>query len=190
MGARIGLINAGSFRSDAIELPGDVNQGIVDKILPYQDEAVLVDIPGDQLLAILENGVSQYPLLDGRFLQVSGMAFAFDPKRPPLKRIQPGSAKARDDNGCMRPIVGKRVYRCAMKTYIFDGKEGYPKGSIQQVHARSGTSIPNMVSHYFAADAGIIVDESLRTISPQLEDRIVCLCPDADLLKAYKDMAK
>ena len=42
---------------------------------------------GEDLLAALENGVSMYPKLEGRFLQVGGLSFAFDPTKPPLQRV-------------------------------------------------------------------------------------------------------
>ena len=37
----------------------------------------------------LENGVSQYPKLEGRFPQVAGVNFAFDPDQPAGSRIDP-----------------------------------------------------------------------------------------------------
>ena len=37
----------------------------------------------------LENGVSQYPKLEGRFPQVSGVEFGFDPSKPPGQRVEP-----------------------------------------------------------------------------------------------------
>lgn len=46
---------------------------------------------GTQLVEALENGVSQWPKLEGRFPQVSGVRFAFDPSQPPGQRIVPGS---------------------------------------------------------------------------------------------------
>jgi hypothetical protein len=34
-------------------------------------------------------GVSQYPSHEGRFLQVSGLKFAFDPSKPSGNRVDP-----------------------------------------------------------------------------------------------------
>ena len=48
---------------------------------------------GKQIHEAIENGVSQYPKLDGRFLQVSGLAFAFDPSKKPGNRINPDSIR-------------------------------------------------------------------------------------------------
>ena len=37
----------------------------------------------------LENGVSQYPKLEGRFPQVAGVEFGFDSSKPPGQRVEP-----------------------------------------------------------------------------------------------------
>lgn len=57
------------------------------------DPLTVLSITGRQLLDALENGVSQYPRLEGRFPQVSGFTFMFDPKRsrPSGHRIQENS---------------------------------------------------------------------------------------------------
>lgn len=41
--------------------------------------------------------MSQYPKLEGRFPQVSGISFAFDPKKPPGSRIDPHYVKIGDE---------------------------------------------------------------------------------------------
>ena len=35
----------------------------------------------------LENGVSKYPVLEGRFPQVAGITYGFDPDKPPGQRV-------------------------------------------------------------------------------------------------------
>lgn len=44
-------------------------------------------ISGQRLLETLENGVSRYPRLDGRFPQVSGIRFQFDPYKKSGERV-------------------------------------------------------------------------------------------------------
>ena len=48
---------------------------------------MLIELSGADLLAALENGVSQVENATGRFPQVSGMTFSFDPARPAGSRI-------------------------------------------------------------------------------------------------------
>ena len=50
-------------------------------------------VVGRQIIAALENGVSKYPTLEGRFPQVSGITFGFDPTKLPGQRIDPRHVK-------------------------------------------------------------------------------------------------
>lgn len=185
MDTKIALINAGSFRSDCVDPPGKITQQTINSILPFQDQAVVVAYTGRELLAILENSVSQYPLLDGRFLQVSGITFNFDPRLPAGKRIHPGDAFCRHMDDSMKQIEEDADYQVAAKTFIFDGKDGYPKGCPSKVINRSDTTISSMVSRYLKV-GNTAETADVPTISSKCEDRIVCIHPDEDLLHAYK----
>lgn len=44
----------------------------------------------------LENGVSAYPKLEGRFPQVAGISFAFDPNQAPGRRVAENVVKVGD----------------------------------------------------------------------------------------------
>lgn len=63
---------------------------------------------GEQIYRALENGVSQYPKLEGRFPQVSGISFAFDPKKPPGSRIDPKFIKIGDEYLDMNQVCKKK----------------------------------------------------------------------------------
>ena len=43
---------------------------------------------GSDVIKALENGVSQYPKLEGRFPQVAGLSFGFDASKPPGQRVE------------------------------------------------------------------------------------------------------
>ena len=77
-----------------------------------------MDVPGRILRDALENAVSKYPTTAGRFVQVSGVKFAFQPDADP--RVVPDSimidGSKLDDN---------RYYTVATKAYIANGKDGY-----------------------------------------------------------------
>lgn len=65
---------------------------------------------GRQLLSVLENGVSQYPKLEGRFPQVAGISFAFDPNQPPGSRIDPRFIKIGDEYLDMDQVIQIKKY--------------------------------------------------------------------------------
>ena len=89
-------------------------------ILPMMDPLVLLDVTGDQLCQALENGVSQWPKLEGRFPQVSGITFAFDPSKPPGSRVDPKYVKIGDEY-----IDKHQHYKLVTKAYLALGKDGY-----------------------------------------------------------------
>lgn len=91
------VLNSGSFRSDCIHPVGDFRVKDLKKILPYLDESVVLSVTGSQIIEVLENGVSQYPKHEGRFLQVAGIQFAFDPSKPGGQRIDPKLVKIQDE---------------------------------------------------------------------------------------------
>ena len=84
------------------------------------DSLVLVDIKGEQIHQALENGVSQWPKLDGRFPQVGGITFAFDPTKPPGSRIDPAFIKIGTEY-----MDRQQHYKLATKAALVDGDDGY-----------------------------------------------------------------
>lgn len=62
-------------------------------ILPMVDALTVLQVTGEQLVQALENGVSQYPKHEGRFPQVSGLSFSFDPSQPSGRRVVPASVR-------------------------------------------------------------------------------------------------
>lgn len=66
--------------------PYDVTLGDVVSVFPFGNSAATTRISGADLWRALENGVSGYPS-DGRFPQIAGFRFAFDPDRPVGQRI-------------------------------------------------------------------------------------------------------
>ena len=90
-------------------------------ILPIVDSIVMLELTGLQLIEALENGVSQYPKHEGRFPQVSGLSFTFDPTHPSGSRIIIESVLVGgvhlDENA---------TYKLCTKGYIGQhGKDGY-----------------------------------------------------------------
>lgn len=75
---------------------------------------------GEDLLAALENGVCMYPKLEGRFLQVGGLSFAFDPSKPPLQRVDARFVRVGDQY-----LELNAKYRMVTKAYMLAGKDGF-----------------------------------------------------------------
>jgi 5'-nucleotidase len=81
----VALQNGGGIRNSVVIEPGDnITELDAFTILPFPNfVTVLENIPRDQFKEILENAVSRVEFTDGRFTQVSGFCFAWDPAGQP-----------------------------------------------------------------------------------------------------------
>lgn len=77
---QLALVNGGGIRAS---IPaGDVTLGQVLEVMPFNNMLVILRLTGAEILEALENGVSKVEDEHGRFPQVAGMRYAFDPARP------------------------------------------------------------------------------------------------------------
>jgi len=88
--ADVVIFNSGTLRADALIPEGPFLMRDLFTLLPMLDDLVTIELTGAELLSALENGVSQYPKLEGRFPCVSGVRFAFDPSKDPGATYRPG----------------------------------------------------------------------------------------------------
>lgn len=117
-GADLALINAGTFRSDTVHAAGPFSMRDLVNVLPMHEPLLLIGLTGRQLLETLENGVSMWPKLEGRFPQVAGISFAFDPTATP--RVDPTFVRIGDEY-----LDLDATYRVATKEYLYSGHDGY-----------------------------------------------------------------
>ena len=52
---------------------------------------------GEKLHQVLENSVSKYPQHEGRFLQVGGIKFVFNPSKPSGSRVDPALIQVQNE---------------------------------------------------------------------------------------------
>ena len=78
------------------------------------------------LNAGLQNGVSQYPKLEGRFPCVAGIQMTFDASKPGGSRIDVASVKVKvRGTGEFAALDMEKEYAVATKAYLALGKDGY-----------------------------------------------------------------
>ncbi|KAL5021091.1 hypothetical protein ScPMuIL_000246 [Solemya velum] len=144
--ADIGFLNSGTFRSDKIHSKGSFLLRDLLTILPLVDELVVIKVSGKQLLDALENGVSKYPALEGRFPQVAGMSYGFDPSKPPNQRVEPMLIKVQGEY-----LDLQKDYRLCTKVYIASGKDGFDvfKSCEELVSSEQCPSLSTAVRNHF-----------------------------------------
>mmetsp|Transcript_31617 Transcript_31617/g.57502 ORF Transcript_31617/g.57502 Transcript_31617/m.57502 type:complete len:1768 (+) Transcript_31617:51-5354(+) len=202
--ADLAMLNSGTLRADAILEKGELKVRDLVNLLPMLDELCLLQLTGEQVLNVLENSVCQYPRLEGRFAQVSGVTFTFDASKPGGSRIVEGSVKLAGE-----PLVLDKSYKLCTKDYLRQGKDGYDvfRDCTCLADGEQAGILPTMVRDCFADLAALNGEteasgrsstfKSIRTmknftprkvgngpeplqrfaIDPVVEDRIVCLNP-------------
>ncbi len=76
----VALQNGGGIRNDEIVPAGPISELKTFEMLPFSNFVTIVpNIPRSQFKEILENAVSRVAFVDGRFAQISGFSFTYDP---------------------------------------------------------------------------------------------------------------
>jgi len=118
LGADVALVNGGGIRGNAVTPAGTLTRGDVLKILPFANKVVKLEVIGDALRAALENGLSQHERTAGRFPQVSGLRYAFDPKKPAGARLTSVTVGG-------KPLDPAARYSLATFEFLMGGGDGY-----------------------------------------------------------------
>ncbi len=115
-GIDIAIQNGGGIRAGFDE--GEVTMGEVLIVLPFQDTVATFTTTSDRILAALENGVSQVEDTAGRFLQVAGLSYSYNPSAPAGQRVS-------DVMVGDTPLELDRRYGVATNSYIRGGGDGF-----------------------------------------------------------------
>ncbi|KAF2458684.1 5'-nucleotidase [Lineolata rhizophorae] len=144
------IMAAGTIRGDQIYPPGVLRLRDLLYCFPFEDPVVVIQVTGQALLDALENSVSKYPALEGRFPQVSNIEFEFDPSKPEGSRVTYALIGT-------EPIDLEREYVLATRGYMARGKDGYDSLLVQSeggvakeiVSEENGVLISTILRQYF-----------------------------------------
>ena len=120
-GVEIALMNSGGIRASIDE--GEVTMGEVLTVLPFQNTLATFRLSGKDVVAALENGVSQVEEVKGRFPQVAGLKFIWDPEMPAGEGRVTEVLVAGPDG--FAPIDPDRLYGVVSNDYVRKGGDGY-----------------------------------------------------------------
>ncbi|RWA03864.1 hypothetical protein EKO27_g11241 [Xylaria grammica] len=144
------LMASGTIRGDQVYPPGPILLKDIMSCFPFEDPVVVIRVLGQGIWDALENGVSLYPALEGRFPQVSNIKFEFDASKPSGSRIVSASIGS-------EPIDLTKKYVLVTRGYMARGKDGYdsllvePEGGVAEeiVSEENGILISMMLRQYF-----------------------------------------
>ncbi|HND68951.1 MAG TPA: bifunctional UDP-sugar hydrolase/5'-nucleotidase, partial [Candidatus Obscuribacter sp.] len=126
-GVQVAMENRGGIRSFIDR--GPITLEKIEEILPFDNHLACATVTGKSLLRNLEHSVAGS--LGGRFLDVSGIKFAYDIEKAPGSRIV--FALVKDKEGNWKRVEDTATYRIGMTDYSFNGGEGYDFSSAADV---------------------------------------------------------
>ena len=149
-GYSIALANSGGIRASLDA--GQVTLGEIMTILPFQNTMSTFKVTGKQLLAAIENGVSQVEDGSGRFPQVSGMRFSFDASKPANERVT--SIEIQEGNGSFSALNLYGTYGMVSNNFIRAGGDGYKMFRSATDIYDFGPDLADVVVDYIKANPG------------------------------------
>ncbi|NVK54538.1 MAG: bifunctional metallophosphatase/5'-nucleotidase [Alteromonadaceae bacterium] len=115
----IAIINGGTIRGERRYQAGHtLTREDIAAELPFRSHIKVLKVTGKQLIAALENGVSEIERVSGRFPHVSGMRFEVELTAPPGQRVKHVLV-----NG--EPVEQTQVYTLATSDFTAGGGDGY-----------------------------------------------------------------
>jgi 5'-nucleotidase len=147
-GVTIAIQNGGGVRA-SIDA-GPVTMGEVLTVLPFQNTLSTFEVTGDTIVAALENGVSQVEEGAGRFPQVAGLKFTFDPAQPAGARVSEVMVPA--DGDAWGPIDPAATYKVVSNNYVRGGGDGYRMFADAANAYDFGPDLADVTAEYMAKD--------------------------------------
>ncbi|EJL52430.1 5'-nucleotidase/2',3'-cyclic phosphodiesterase-like hydrolase [Rhizobium sp. CF122] len=146
-GMTIAIQNGGGLRA-SIDA-GDITQGEVITVLPFQNTLATFQLTGAEIRKALENGLSQIEQGAGRFPQVSGLKYTFDRTKPAGNRLVSVEAKEGD---AFVPLDDAKTYGVVTNNFMRAGGDGY---SIFETAGKNaydfGPDLADVTAEYIAA---------------------------------------
>ena len=166
----VGLMNGGGIRINDNIPPGPVRSYDMEGIFYYPNSLVSFPVTGEQLLEILNNGVSRADQGDGRFLQVSGVKIRYRivDEKGEITSVMVGD----------KPLDPKATYTVATVDFIYNKGVGDGFTLLDAKNPAQPDELPkpadrNGVFDYRKATEMTIESLPEKTITTAIEGRIV-----------------
>jgi 5'-nucleotidase len=149
-GVQIAIQNGGGLRA-SIDA-GEITKGEVLTVLPFQNTLSTFELKGADVIAALENGVSQVEEGGGRFPQVAGLKYTFDKSKPAGERISDVMVMEGDSFAAIDP---EKVYGVVSNNFMRGGGDGYDVFATKGMNAYDfGPDLADVVAEYLIGQNG------------------------------------
>ncbi|WP_075291294.1 5'-nucleotidase C-terminal domain-containing protein [Pararhizobium arenae] len=165
-GISIAIQNGGGLRASIDK--GVVTMGEVLTVLPFQNSLATFQLKGSDVVAALENGLSQIEEGAGRFPQVAGLKYSFDKSKPPGSRVVSVEVK---EGETFVPLDTAKTYGVVSNNYMRSGGDGYGVFATAGMNAYDfGPNLESVVADYLSAN---------RPYAPYTDGRITAVAAAA-----------
>jgi 5'-nucleotidase / UDP-sugar diphosphatase len=147
-GITIAIQNGGGLRASITA--GPVTKGQVLAVLPFQNTLATFQLSGADIVAALENGVSRLEDGAGRFAQVAGLRYTFDPALPAGSRVSEVEVQA---GGAWAPIDPAAIYGVVSNDFMRAGGDGFSMFRDRAINAYDfGPDLADVLTEYMVAN--------------------------------------
>ncbi len=115
-GADVALTNGGGIRT-SIDA-GEVTKGEILTVLPFGNTVRVIELSGADIIAAIENGITDYPDAKGAFPHIAGMTVEFDATKEAGSRVTKVTIAG-------LPLVEATTYTMATNDFLSYGGDGY-----------------------------------------------------------------
>ena len=148
-GVTIAIQNGGGLRASI--QGGLVTMGDVLTVLPFQNTLATFQVTGATVVAALENGVSEVADGAGRFAQVAGLKYTFDPALPAGARV---SDVMVEEHGVWSAIDPAKIYGVVSNNYVRSGGDGFRMFATDSINAYDfGPDLADVLAEYMIKNA-------------------------------------
>lgn len=145
-GATLAITNGGGIRAS---IPaGLITVGQILEVLPFGNTLALVTLTGAQVIEALNNGVSQVESGAGRFPQIAGFRFTYDPALPASGRVTSVTVGG-------APIDQNASYVVVTNNFMLTGGDGYSVFTRGRNQVDTGFILADVVEEYIAANSPV-----------------------------------
>ncbi len=158
-GIQVAFANSGGIRASIDE--GEVTMGEVMTVLPFQNTLSTFQAKGQVLIDALENGVSQVEEVKGRFPQVAGMSFTWDPT------VAPNEGRIKEVMVGGEPIDPEATYGVVTNNFVRNGGDGYKMFTTEAMNPYDfGPDLADVLAEYMAAQGPVMpmVEGRIKTV--------------------------
>ena len=183
--------NGGGIRNDAVIPAGQVTVGDTWDIAPFRDFVVVGEVSRETFNVLLEHAVNRIPGAWGRFPQISGFTFSYDPSAPARETEQAGDCSLAGNPGSrIRDVTlddGTAIVRdgavvpgdpvvLTTTDFLANGGDCYPLADIE--FTKLGVSYQQALANYISDDLGGTITAADYPAGG--DDRITALAPEPE----------